>query len=719
MVASLAGVLAATVPAVAANAKGGAKPPKPPKGGHTAPTYPAWTAPLVLHGGGAEPSIRSAPNTQNFAAEISAPAAAGSNFWNVKEIVNPDGSHTFKPSAGVQPDLGTGGGDSEISYGNQLNSSGCPTIAYSGLHNIDLLDNFTTASSTDCGQTWSLANPYATQNTLTDRQWQTFDGAKTNLLAYHKVDTSQIVVSRSFDGGQTYLSSSPTGTGLEGGGIIDAATMPNVAQANKIGNLVTDYSHPIAGATYPVSGEQIHTLYAVFAGPHDPSDNAAAQVDMNTGTYDHNDTIYVAKSVDGGQTWTDHVAYTTPPTTNRELDMVFPVVTVDKVGNVYALWSDQYRIEYTVSTDGGQTWSPAYQINTDVPTVASGVAVPGGRSNLFPWFAAGGDGKLDVVWYHGEGGDTSAYRNPGTADTKWTVAFAQLFDAHKGATAKTAPTPTVTSYSQTVTPVIHTGSVCNNGTTCGITGPGDRTLLDFFQVAIDPQGRANIAYATDADSPGSAKVGYTRQNAGLSALDGSAVPNLNVLTPTLPQGTACPGPQVLDASGDAPARTAPPVGTPGSNVDSADITGVTFKTPDATHVSVTIQVANLSAIPPAGTASGIWRAFWNFSGKTWYVDASSNGPGLQTYDVGFLDSTGTESSTGTPDGTFTEGPNGTVTFTVDRSTIGNPANGAVFSQPYATTFAGFLVLGTGIYWTAPMDQAPDAGSGTAWTVGAC
>ena len=185
--------------------------------------------------------------------------------------MNADGSHTFRPSAPQQPDAGTGGGDSDITIGNAVDpTTGCATIAYSGLHNIDLLDNFTTASSPDCGHSFSQPNLYATQNTLTDRQWMTFDGAKTDFLIYHKVDTSQIVVSRSDDGGHTYLTN-PDGIAAVGG-IIDASTFPKVANESQIGNIVTDYAHAVPGVTYP-SGDPAHVLYAIFAGPSSVADN--------------------------------------------------------------------------------------------------------------------------------------------------------------------------------------------------------------------------------------------------------------------------------------------------------------------------------------------------------------------------------------------------------------------------------------------------------------
>jgi hypothetical protein len=159
-----------------------------------------FSRPMILAGGGAEPSIR-VPADGKSAAYVSAPTGLGSNFWRITKTRNHDGSMTFAQSPVQQPDAGTGGGDSEISVGDvtQGSSNGCAPIAYTGLHNIDLLDNFTVASSTDCGKTFSLLNPFGTQNTLTDRQWQVFDGAKTNFLIFHKVDTGQIVVTESPD----------------------------------------------------------------------------------------------------------------------------------------------------------------------------------------------------------------------------------------------------------------------------------------------------------------------------------------------------------------------------------------------------------------------------------------------------------------------------------------------------------------------------------------
>ena len=702
----VAAAVLAAVPALLGNGSAAAVLPAP----------PAWSPPVNL-GAGAEPSIRTLPagSPDQQAAVVSAPAGTGSNFWYVDEYRNADGSYRLKGSAPQQPDLGTGGGDSEISVGRLPAGGKCPAIAYSGLHNIDLLDNFTTARSDDCGE--SFTNPpnlYATQNTATDRQWQTFDGVKTNHLIYHKVDTGQIVDSVSYDGGFTYLTQAgPPGLAVVGS-LIDPAhvyTQPQV----KIGNIVTDYAHPVAGAYYPAtpvgSGEQIHPLYAIFAGTANANETAMAQ--LPNATYDFLDTLYLATSRDGGRTWTDSTIFSVPAASHRELDLVFPVIGIDSGGGLYAAYSDGFKISYVSSTNHGARWTKPFQINAD----NRGLSPDKGRADLFPWLVGGAPGKVDVVWYHGQGGDTSAYRNPGTNDathgtTVWTVAFAQLFNA-TATNAAGASQPTVQANNAAITPVIHKGSVCNNGTVCGITGPGDRTLLDFFQVAVDSGGRANIAYASDVSSPGNASTVYTRQNSGLSALTGQPVARHSYVQPVVRTGTSCPGPQVLDPSGDAAGSTTN--GTGETNVASDDILNARFTTPDASHLQVALTLNNLSTTPAPGTLSTEYVVHWTY-GATDYYAAADVGAAVTTYTVGT--STGGKMNPGTPvSGTFTPGPNGRITWLPTRAVIGNPANGALLTKPYADDHGSFTIAGTGLHYVATVDRAPDAGNGATYTVG--
>jgi hypothetical protein len=95
------------------------------------PVVQAWTPPLSLAGGGAEPSIRTSPDGR-AAAYVSAPSGLGANFWRVDQVKNPDGTYRMTAGKAMQPDLGTGGGDAEISVGTTIDpATGCAPIAYS------------------------------------------------------------------------------------------------------------------------------------------------------------------------------------------------------------------------------------------------------------------------------------------------------------------------------------------------------------------------------------------------------------------------------------------------------------------------------------------------------------------------------------------------------------------------------------------------------------
>src|SRR5947209_2253388 len=84
----------------------------------------------VLVSSGAEPSIR-VPSDGKSAAYVSAPSGLGSNFWRITDSYDARSkTHTLLQSPVQQPDLGTGGGDSEISVGNKpAGETGCDTIA--------------------------------------------------------------------------------------------------------------------------------------------------------------------------------------------------------------------------------------------------------------------------------------------------------------------------------------------------------------------------------------------------------------------------------------------------------------------------------------------------------------------------------------------------------------------------------------------------------------
>ena len=574
-----------------------------------------FSRPMILAGGGAEPSIR-VPADGKSAAYVSAPTGLGSNFWRITKKKHADGSVTFKQGPVMQPDLGTGGGDSEISVGDltQTNppANGCLPIAYSGLHNIDALDNFTVATSTDCGKSFNIANPFATQNTLTDRQWQVFDGVKTNFLIYHLVSTGQIVVSESADGGQTYVSLGASNAN----GIIDPALLAESGNNQQIGNIIVNHAEPITGTTNQISGEPVHAMYAIFG----LADDAGIALQSNAPGSEYNglDSLYVGKSVDGGVTWTDTKVFSVDPNTKRELNMLFPVITADSAGNLYAAWADTYKVQYAVSTDHGAHWSKPFQVNRDNRgTTSAGADNPDpGKADVFPWLAAGGNGLLDVVWYHGEGGAAASnriYRDPGDAKTKWTVAFAQLSDATHLRNGRARPT--VLNYTNAITPVIHIGDICQNGTLCdlGVDNPvaprKDRSLLDFFQVAIDKQGRAHLAIGDNKAAPGQLFSAYTTQLTGYSVLSGHKLKPLTVKYPKL---DCAPDATFTDPSGDADEVV---VGTPAPSAPALDVVR-SYLTWAAKAKTVTFHIAvkDLSQDPPQGATGEAWDYSFGLGG---------------------------------------------------------------------------------------------------------
>src|SRR5438067_9237189 len=73
--------------------------------------------------------------------------------------------------------------------------------------------------------------------------------------------------------------------------------------------------------------------------------------------------IVVAASTNGGQSFTDHVAYLDPDVT-ASFDHNFPNLAVDRGGNVYALGSADHHVYYAFSTNGASTCSGPFQVST-------------------------------------------------------------------------------------------------------------------------------------------------------------------------------------------------------------------------------------------------------------------------------------------------------------------------------------------------------------------
>jgi hypothetical protein len=197
-----------------------------------------------------------------------------------------------------------------------------------------------------------------------------------------------------------------------------------------------------------------------------------------------------------------------------------------------------------------------------------------------------------------------------------------------------AATPQVLTYNQAITPVIHYGDVCQNGTFCALVpvpgapySTGDRSLLDFFQVAIDKEGRANLAIGDNAAAPGQLISAYMVQLTGYSLKTGRKLPPLRVRYPHI---DCAPDATFTDPAGDANEFI---VGTPLPSQPALDVVR-SYLTWDAAGHAVTFHVVvkDLSQDPPLGATGEALDYAFGIGGKG-YDLFGSHDQGVDSADI--------------------------------------------------------------------------------------
>jgi len=227
--------------------------------------------------------------------------------------------------------------------------------------------------STDNGATWSL-NPAAALP-IDDRPWIAATGASKVCISYLTAPgilapELGLHVGCSSDAGATW-------TQLADGYDTSAAGQ-GCSLGSRTGNLAFD----------PSNGNYLYAIAACGTVADASNPNP-------TGMH----VVVVAVSTDGGQTFTDHVAYLNP-NTSVDYENNFPNIAVDKAGNVYATYSDDTSVFYSYSTDHGQTWHGPVQVSKS------------GETAIYPWTTAGSAGKVDIVYYKTPFLATTASANP-------------------------------------------------------------------------------------------------------------------------------------------------------------------------------------------------------------------------------------------------------------------------------------------------------------------
>jgi hypothetical protein len=312
-------------------------------------------------------------------------------------------------------------------------------------------------------------------------------------VAYSSLTAASVTVGTSMDRGATFLSQ-PLGSLIPGDdrqwNTSDGTTMYMSFVDAVTGNIDIEKSAPpLAGLVYVPVGQALSPLDpAVGNNQHGNIVADRQNVGRLYQAYTspaagsgHQNQIGVAVSSDGGSSWTQQVVFA--GAADKDYNNIFPVVAVDHAGNVYVAASDGHDVLVFASTDQGATWSSPTHLN------------PGGNAAIFPWGAAGGDGGVVVTWYQ-----ASTDKNDDPTND-WNVMAAQSLNGH-------APAPVYSTVTVSDHPVRH-GDVCTEGFACR----QGRELGDFFQVAVGPDGFANIAY-NDASGGGSVVV-YARGSVNL------------------------------------------------------------------------------------------------------------------------------------------------------------------------------------------------------------
>lgn len=469
-------------------------------GGPSAYAPPAAPAPatfatnLTLTGssGAAEPSI--AVDSHNCIYG----SAPGTYFW-----ASEDNGSTFRDTT-LPPVLG--GGDEDVTTIPKQDGTRDDALYYADLALADV----GIFKSTDRGNTWSgNATPYANLDPSSDRQWISGDriNGGANQVLYeldHELASEVIRLSASADDSAWTTTAGNTDPEL-------TTTIPNTNPGPVF----------VSKPTHKVYGVFLASTTTTNAGdPPFGKEPNLWEVDAPAAT----PSVSPAPPVFGPAT--NHPVFrgvidspTTAPagttTYGSHLAAIFPAADADSGGNIYAVWTTlsarpnatiggsaatTWDIWFAASHDGGQNFYGPFKVSSGIGT------------SIFPWIAAGDAGKVDIVWYQSSNptpplvsdpsspGQLTGGPNSMPAGSTWTVMFAQSLNA-----ASREPVFTVVQAGDHKN---HNGNISIGG----LTGSSDRSLLDYFEIAVGPDGKANILYADNGLA--GLHVSYARQNGG-------------------------------------------------------------------------------------------------------------------------------------------------------------------------------------------------------------
>jgi hypothetical protein len=418
-----------------------------------------------------EPSLAITKDGKHIA--VCVPGGSGTYVW-----YSGNDGHSFGKTATSSTN---GGGDCELDFlpnGDLLNAD---LEVYDS--NVKLSHDF--GKSFDAGRSVGVEQ---------DRQWfaHSADG-KTTYLVYHDFAAEGEFIARSTDGGKTWPAQDAA-IPVNGSDQVTApGSAATPAKPGGSASLLDQGGNTFSGPMLISPDQrQQYVLYSI-------SDLGSNTVGTTTPPYGPTRGIVVAHKGPEDSTFTNKYAVTSD---GKAINgAIFPWGTIDKAGNVYVLYNSDagtpghFHTYYVVSQDKSKTWSNPVRVD-DAPMSAGAQVYATGQ--------AGAPGVVDIAWY---GADAAA--SPADKKASWKVHFAQVRNA-------TSAHPSINRAVVDADP-IHKGDICLNGLLC-VAG-GDRSLADFFELAIGPDGMAQIAYADNSGFGGKAgRVVWAKQSSGRSAL---------------------------------------------------------------------------------------------------------------------------------------------------------------------------------------------------------
>ena len=315
------------------------------------------------------------------------------------------------------------------------------------------LVNVAVSRSADRGSTWSLQNIGGAL--LTDRQWMEAD-RKDEL---YFVGNGQPGGAGGGVVSGHYLSKSTDG------GKTFTTSIPDSVGGQGLGDIRVDKRNGTVYEAHLASGKL----------------SIAAFRNARAGDLHATDTNVVAEKVDMTSHWPDF--------------------DLDPQGNLYITWSESGKggraagIWYSRSTDAGRTWVAPVKVST------------GNHTAIWPWLGVGDKGRVGIAWLEAD-------RALPNSDAQTSGSYPWRIVA--AATTTGLGCARFTEAVATPTPV-HTGTICQNGTTCQATLT-DRRLGDYFSVDVDNTGRMYVGYADTQIAAAVSLPAFVRQNGGPSLL---------------------------------------------------------------------------------------------------------------------------------------------------------------------------------------------------------